>query len=159
MVRGPHPVVRGRSCAQIFNTVTDLAAFAFRKEAPAAFLQHYLDDFSLLSGSSEGAQAEFQGILDCAKAMGIPLSAGKLQLPSPTITFLCFVIDAPSLTIAVSDSKRLRHAKDARSLIGKNHTSQENLLLIAGKLMHVAEFLPLYKASLSYRICLTRRIL
>ena len=61
--------------------MADLAAFAFSKEAPSAFLQHYLDDFALLSGSPEGAKAEFQAILACAKALGIPLSVGKLQPP------------------------------------------------------------------------------
>ena len=132
----------GRSCAKIFNTTANVARFAFSQAAPDTFIDHYLDDFATLSGAPDTAANDFEAIVARANAMGIPLSLKKLQPPGESIIFLGFTIHAPSLTVSIPEAKRRKYGEKARALANRSHASQEELLSIAGCLIHCSEVLP-----------------
>ena len=138
----------GRSCARIFNIVGDVAAFAFQKVAGETSIDHYLDDFISLGSDRDSAAEEFQAVVDLAAKMGIPLSEKKLSPPGPSVCFLGFLIDAPSMSVSLPDDKRLKYGKLVIFLASRKHASQEELLSVAGKLIHVSVVLPQGKAFL-----------
>src|SRR3954447_25530634 len=136
-----------RSAPFIFTSLMDLFAWICRTNYHLPNLAHFVDDFIYAAPQLEAERtyARFQLV---ASNFGIPFKQSKFIAPTPTIEYLGFIFDAPSMSISLPDDKRLH----IRALLGSWLTvtpnqsfmkrSQHEAQALLGHLIHIVQILP-----------------
>ena len=138
-----------RSAPKIFSRFADVLQHVLLKEAPACFIQHYLDDFLILGKpDSDNCLNGLNRCISVCQQLGVPLAEEKTEGPSSCITYLGFVIDTIKLEISLPIKKVekvkhfLDHWKDRKS------GTKRKLLSLVGLLQHCSQAIPLSKIFL-----------
>ena len=132
-----------RSAPFLFCSLMDLFAWICVTQYGITYLLHYIDDFVSAGPPAEAAQS-FASFQEAAAFFGIPLKPSKLVPPSPSIEYVGFLVDAPSMSVALPDDKRSRICSTvaawlAAPSVSRSYSEASSLL---GYLMHVVQVLP-----------------
>lgn len=103
------------------------------------FSKMYLDDLVILSGSETKAHSDFKIARDLVASLGLPEALEKAQPPAPAVTWLGVIIDAPSMTVSIPETKLQEILKKVGSYIHKRSLTKRQLQSIIGALVHIAK--------------------
>jgi len=135
-----------RSAPFIFVSLMDLFNWICVEDHRLVNLGHYVDDF-IYAASPELAAWSFAEFKSAADLYGVPFKASKYVEPTPTIEYVGFLVDAPSMSVSLPPDKRDRIRRLLAAWIGvppaappvRSHHEAQSLL---GHLMHVVQVLP-----------------
>jgi len=128
-----------RSVPKLFNVAANLLQWAMQQQGIANILHNFL---TLGCPSS----AEFQNNLDIIKqncdALGVPLTAEKVEGPSTSLTFLDITINTVKMEIRLCDAKLSRICHTVSNWITKRKAKEKEMLSLVGLLQHATKVVP-----------------
>ena len=138
-----------RSAPYIFTSLMDLFVWICSHHYALINLRHFVDDFIYAALPSDIHQS-FTRFQNLATAYGIPLKATKLIPPTPEIEYVGFLVNAPNMSIHLTNDKRDRlrallldwlHV-DYNATSRPRTRSYHDVQSLLGYLMHVVQILP-----------------
>ena len=96
-----------RSAPYIFTSLMDLFVWICNHHYNLSNLSHFVDDFIYVAPPSE-AWSSYKNFQNIASIFGVPFKVSKFIAPSPSIDYIGFHLDAPSMTISIPAEKRTR---------------------------------------------------
>ena len=136
------------SAPYIFTSLMDLFVWICNHHYNLSNLSHFVDDFIYVAPPSE-AWSSYKNFQNIASIFGVPFKVSKFIAPSPSIDYIGFHLDAPSMTISIPAEKRTRistlltswlEISPPRSNPRSRSLSEARSLL--GHLMHIVQILP-----------------
>lgn len=101
--------------------------------------QMYLDDMVVQLSPFEDYHARFSEIMALYRALGLPISYSKLQLPSEVIVYLGINIDLRSRTLSIP-SKKIRELESLIDwALGRDAIRKKTTQRIVGKINHISK--------------------
>ena len=131
-----------RSSPYIFNTLADSIEYILRSVAHLKYVQHYLDDFLIVSPPYLSlAQHQSSLALDIFHYLGVPVAEEKVECPATNLVFLGMELDTVELALRLPADKLretltlVTHALHTRTLTVRNLASVLGKLSFAARAM------------------------
>lgn len=102
---------------------------------------HYMDDYICISLPAE-AMVHFLIIIALFNALGVSLSAVKLERPTTQLEFLGYILDTDLMQIRLPADKLTRYTAELQHWIHKRHATRKELQSLVGILVHASRVIP-----------------
>lgn len=120
------------ACQRLSNAVVYIMARANH------FTLAYLDDYAGCGADEPSAVASYNYFRETASRLGLALAQHKCVPPTQIITWLGYLIDTTSMTVAVPQTKLDEVLQLCRSWMGKKRANLRMVQSLAGRLLYVA---------------------
>ena len=125
------------SAPKIFNELADAMQWFLERAGLEAI--HYLDDFLLISSSSEAEGATALALaLEKCRQLGVPIASHKTEGPTTTITFLGIELDTVAQTMRLPSEKLGRLQRMIEGWSGRRSCIKRDLQSLIGLLQHAS---------------------
>ncbi|XP_063049791.1 uncharacterized protein LOC134444394 [Engraulis encrasicolus] len=131
-----------RSSPKIFDTLSESLCWILQNNYDIKLLVHLLDDFLVVTPTSQPPASGITTLSEVFKKLGIPLSPEKTEGPSTRLEFLGIILDTEEFAMALPKEKKDRISVIIETfLIEPSHSKQE-LLSLLGHLNFAMRVIP-----------------
>lgn len=117
-----------------------IAQFIVRAiQARGISCQMYLDDMVVQLDHNEDFHTRFREIMALYRALGLPISYSKLQLPAEAIVYLGVNIDLPNRMLSIPLKKIRELEQLARWALGQQYITKKATQCLVGKINHISK--------------------
>lgn len=139
-----------RSSPKIFDTLSESLCWILQNNYNLKLLVHLLDDFLVVTPTSQPPAAGITTLSDVFVKLGIPLSPEKTEGPSTRLEFLGITLDTDEFSMALPKEKRDRISVLLDSFLDAPSCTKQALLSLLGHLNFAMRVIPQGRPFISH---------
>ena len=134
------------SSCKIFERVESVLQWIVTHETHWAWISHYLDDFLMLAQTRPDLMQQIERYLALMKKVGMPVVEEKTLGPTQFLEYLGMLLNLLTLTLEISEDKRLKNLERIESLLQCHYiskpTTNKKIKKLAGSLNFICTAIP-----------------